>query len=73
MDVFVFQGFGVLGFHSCCLRDLRLHGGLGAPWSKAFTGRTQTAAACRFFTGFSQFSHSRVLGISSSQAWRPDP
>ena len=41
----------------------------GAPWSKGFTGRTQTAAACRFFTGFSQLSHSRVLGISSSQAW----
>ena len=32
------------------LSDLRLHGGLGAPWSKGFTGRTQTAAACRFFT-----------------------
>ena len=24
-------------------------------------------------TGFSQLSHSRVLGISSSRAWRPDP
>ena len=22
-----------LGFHSCCLSDLRLHRGLGAPWS----------------------------------------
>ena len=45
-----------------------------SPGSKGFTGRgrTQTAAACRLFRGFSQLSHSQVLGISSSQAWRPD-
>ena len=38
------------------LSDLRLHGGLGAPWSKGFTGRTQNRSCLQVF-------HSRILGL----------
>ena len=68
LDLIVFQGFGILGFHSCCPPDLRLHGFFYRCMVQGIHRSDPNRSCLQVFHRLLT-----ALPISSSQAWRPDP